>query len=1100
MLALRKRKFLFFAVILLALSALVYLASPAQAVYYISTVDSTGDVGEDSSIAVDTNNKAHISYLLSGYSDLRYATNGSGSWETSTIDSAGISGACSSIALDTNNKVHISYLDFTNGDLRYATNESGLWVTSTIDSTGDVGRYTSIAIDSNNKVHISYLDFTNGDLKYATNLTDFWVTSTIDSTGDVGWYSSIAIDSNKKAHISYYDVTNWDLKYATNASGSWAPPSTIDSPWDVGRYTSIAVDSSNKVHISYYDNYNKDLKYTTNASGLWVTSTIDSTGDVGQYSSIAINVDGGKHISYYDATNGDLKHATYYPTLHIWNSDVIDSAGDVGQYSSLAFGSNGAMHISYYDVTNHTLKYATDYCQLGAPSLTSPSNGATGVSTTLTLYWSDVSEAESYTILLCSDGNCTSVVATTSVPTSQWTVTPALNNNTQYWWRVRASKSCGPGAWSTIWSFTTCTPPAAPTMISPSNGATGVSTTPTLDWSDVYVADFDNYIVQVCSDSSCSNVVATGYPSISQWQVTPALTQGIQYWWRVIVLPSLCNPGSWSNIWSFTTVPIANYTLSLAKTGNGSVKVNSTAPPALPWSGQFSSGTNVQIEAVADSGWTFANWTGDLAGSANPTDVNMNGNKNITANFTQNCDRSLTINISPANSGTVTKNPDKASYCYNEQVTLTANPNSGYNFSSWSGADSSSGTTAQVTMSSNKTVTATFIQTPVVNYTLSLAKTGNGSVKVNSTAPPALPWSGQFTSGVNVQIEAVADSGWSFANWTGDQTGSTNPITIAMSGNKNITANFTQNSGFSLTINISPPSSGTVTKNPDKASYFNNEEVTLKANPNSGYNFSSWSGVDSSTGLTANITMNGDRTVDATFSQKAANEPDINVTPESKGFGNKKLGEISAPESITVNNTGSGDLVIGPLSIKYDDAGVFTKQNDNCSGKTLNQSEHCVVDVVFSPVTMGSFHAGLLIPSNDVDEPAKIVDLKGGSGADLTGTWISMKETCKNTKKGIKCSLKGNLTVQNTGNIDVKKSSVKFYLSDDGIYDGGDTYLKKVSTGKVKAGKSQKKTISYSFKTGFSTSGKYVIAVLDADGQVVEADKSNNNIVYGPLP
>jgi len=460
---------------------------------------------------------------------------------------------------------------------------------------------------------------------------------------------------------------------------------------------------------------------------------------------------------------------------------------------------------------------------------------------------------------------------------------------------------------------------------------------------------------------------------------------------------------------------------------------------------------------------------------------------------------SLTINISPPGSGTVTKNPDKASYGNNEQVTLTANPATGYNFSSWSGCTSVNGNTCSVTMSSNKTVTATFNQSPVVNYTLSLAKTGNGSVKVNGTSQ-ALPWSGQFASGTQVQIEAVADSGWSFSNWSGDLTGSTNPTTVNMNGNKNITANFTQNCDRILTINISPAVSGTVTKNPDKASYCNNEQVTLTANSNSGFNFSSWSGVDSSSGATANITMNDNRTIEANFGQQAADEPEINVTPKSKEFGNKKLGEISAPESITVSNIGSGDLVIGPLSITDDDAGVFTKQNDNCSGKTLKQSEHCVVEVVFSPVTMGSFHAGLLIPSNDADEPAMIVDLKGGSGADLTGTWISMKETCKNTKKGIKCSLKGNLTVQNTGNKDIKTSSVKFYLSDDGMYDGGDTYLKKVSTGKIKAGKSQKKTFSYSFKTGISTSGKYVIVVLDADNQVVEADEENNDIIYGPLP
>ncbi|MDI6788588.1 MAG: hypothetical protein QME51_09480 [Planctomycetota bacterium] len=178
------------------------------------------------------------------------------------LDSAGV-GWYTSIALDFNNKVHISYCDSPNSDLKYATNASGAWVCSTLDSAGSVGGYTSIAIDSNNKVHISYSDGTNHDLKYATNASGSWVYSTLDSTGAVGWGTSIALDSNNKVHISYFDDTNRDLKYATNASGSWVY-STLDSAGDVGRYTSIALDSSNKVHISYFDYTNLDLKYATN--------------------------------------------------------------------------------------------------------------------------------------------------------------------------------------------------------------------------------------------------------------------------------------------------------------------------------------------------------------------------------------------------------------------------------------------------------------------------------------------------------------------------------------------------------------------------------------------------------------------------------------------------------------------------------------------------------------------------------------------------------------------------------------------------------------------------------------------------------------------
>jgi hypothetical protein len=237
-------------------------ATNASGDWVTSTIDAGGVIGIDEThIAVDSHNKLHICYhgsIISVGDVLQYVTNTSGDWVTSIIDSGEV-GLHSSIASDSKNKLHISYLAGTDGILKYATNASGHWVKSVIDRKKGTGFNTSIAVDSNNKVHISYCDSIDISLKYATNASGHWVKSMIDRTDYVG-STSIAVDSNSKVAISYGSQY---LQYATNASGHWVI-SSIDYIGDLGGFPSMEVDSDNKVHISYYDSTNHDLKYAVN--------------------------------------------------------------------------------------------------------------------------------------------------------------------------------------------------------------------------------------------------------------------------------------------------------------------------------------------------------------------------------------------------------------------------------------------------------------------------------------------------------------------------------------------------------------------------------------------------------------------------------------------------------------------------------------------------------------------------------------------------------------------------------------------------------------------------------------------------------------------
>jgi len=56
------------------------------------------------------------------------------------------------------------------------------------------------------------------------------------------------------------------------------------------------------------------------------------------------------------------------------------------------------------------------------------------------------------------------------------------------------------------------------------------------------------------------------------------------------------------------------------------------------------------------------------------------------------------------------------------------------------------------------------------------------------------------------------------------------------------------------------------------------------------------------------------------------------------------------------------------------------------------------------------------------------------------------------------------------------------------------------STGSVKAGASKTKKLSYSFSVGESATGRYIVAVIDADDAVVEHDETNNQVPYGRVP
>ncbi len=89
----------------------------------------------------------------------------------------------------------------------------------------------------------------------------------------------------------------------------------------------------------------------------------------------------------------------------------------------------------------------------------------------------------------------------------------------------------------------------------------------------------------------------------------------------------------------------------------------------------------------------------------------MDSDKTVTATFTQETPDDYTLTMAVSGNGSTTPAVGDHTYTAGRVVDITATPDSGWQFQSWSGgvADSNSATTT-ATMDSNKTVTATFTE------------------------------------------------------------------------------------------------------------------------------------------------------------------------------------------------------------------------------------------------------------------------------------------------------------------------------------------------------------------------------------------------------
>jgi hypothetical protein len=145
-----------------------------------------------------------------------------------------------------------------------------------------------------------------------------------------------------------------------------------------------------------------------------------------------------------------------------------------------------------------------------------------------------------------------------------FTWTPGvLMDSVVYSWRVRFMDGNSDGdthEWG-LWAYASLAtdnqgmlPPDQPVAVSPINGATDISLTPTLvasAFSHPQSKMHESSQFQVCDDSACASVAVDSaeIAATTSWAVSPALNSGTHYYWRARY-KDCCN--MWSD-WSDTT-------------------------------------------------------------------------------------------------------------------------------------------------------------------------------------------------------------------------------------------------------------------------------------------------------------------------------------------------------------------------------------------------------------------------------------------------------------------------------------------------------------------------------------------------------------------
>ena len=299
----------------------------------------------------------------------------------------------------------------------------------------------------------------------------------------------------------------------------------------------------------------------------------------------------------------------------------------------------------------------------------------------------------------------------------------------------------------------------------------------------------------------------------------------------------------------------------------GRIDLTSMEIDTYPYDIEYFGGVNVDLDADENDGFVFSHWSssGTVFSDefSEEITVSFSADDTLTAHFVPDVSYSLTLDVEPANAGSITLAgttydtfPVTIDLSESVEYTADAISASGYEFVDWQSglilSPTNQSESVSFDVSENQTLTARFTEI-VYEVTFDVAPEGTGQIGIGDSTIQAYPTSIDLPEAAEVELMARTTlpfhefSHWSFLNAIPNPDENSAEVSVEFNDADVVVANFIELPNYEILIETEPEGVGWVRlpdtllkKLPYQAVMLGNENISIEAIERDKYRFSHW--------------------------------------------------------------------------------------------------------------------------------------------------------------------------------------------------------------------------------------------------------------------